>query len=270
MENHDTAFVMSHFGLGDSITIIGAVRYLCSIYKKVNLICREKYITNVKLFYTDLNNINIIPIRRPNFIHPNYGASLDTFKKYTKNMDLYLGGNMVLNKIREPYNNLPLNFYKDMNLNTELFWSHYKIPTNHFGEKLYNELKDNSYIFIHKEILNKQLFNIKNVCTKFNINPDEIIIIDSSENYYNKEHKFYDIAQQFIFKPLVYYIQTIINAKMVIVTDSCFFCLAINLEIKTKECYYVTRKRNFNYNHLFNNEYKPKEYNKPIFKKIFL
>tara|TARA_B110000858_G_scaffold197484_1_gene259296 strand:+ start:3456 stop:3659 length:204 start_codon:yes stop_codon:yes gene_type:complete len=52
----------------------------------------------------------------------------------------------------------------------------------------------------------------------------------------------------FLNHPLAFYIDVIINAKKIITTDSSFFCLAINLAIKTKECYIKSRdNRNYSY-----------------------
>ena len=57
-----TAFVLSHLGLGDNITFIGAVRYLSTCYDKVIVVCKNKNVNNVKLFYSDDPDIEIFQI----------------------------------------------------------------------------------------------------------------------------------------------------------------------------------------------------------------
>ena len=52
-----TAFVLTHLGLGDNITAIGAVRYLSTCYDKVLVVCKEKNKRNMELFYGDDESI---------------------------------------------------------------------------------------------------------------------------------------------------------------------------------------------------------------------
>lgn len=267
-KKHDTAFVMSHFGLGDSITIIGAVRYLSTIYDKVIIVCREKFKSNVDKFYTDNPKIIVMPARRMSSISVNYGANPMRFKKITENKDVYLAGNMVTDGQKNSYDILPLNFYIDMKLNPEYYWTHFHIPVSKESRELYKSVSNHKYIFIHKEIHTGKLFTAQQVCDKFDINPDETIVIDAESNYYNEDHKYHEIAAKFVFKPLVCYIDTLINSDMIIVSDSCLFCLATQLKLKTDKCYYVSRKRQVNYEHLFNNRFKPDTEIRPKFTKI--
>ena len=40
-----------------------------------------------------------------------------------------------------------------------------------------------------------------------------------------KNHKYFDLAEKFINKPILDYIDTIINSSMLILSDSAFFLL---------------------------------------------
>ena len=43
------------------------------------------------------------------------------------------------------------------------------------------------------------------------------------------------------YKPVLHYKKIIENADLIILSDSSFFCMALNLDIKTDKCYYVVR-----------------------------
>jgi len=87
-----TAFVLTHLGLGDNITAIGAVRYLSTCYDKVLVVCKGKYKKNMELFYEDDETIELYPVIDAINISPNHRFDINTFKNITKNMDLYLAG----------------------------------------------------------------------------------------------------------------------------------------------------------------------------------
>jgi len=122
-----TAFVLTHLGLGDSITAIGAVRYLSTCYDKVLVVCKEKYKKNMELFYEDDETIELYPVMDDNCISPNSGFSNEEFKKITENMDLYLAGGHCITKKSNAYIDLPFNFYRDMNINEKYFWQYFHV-----------------------------------------------------------------------------------------------------------------------------------------------
>ena len=87
-------------------------------------------------------------------------------------------------------------------------------------------------------------------------------------NLYEKDHKYYNIAQEFILKPLAFYADTFINATKIILTDSAPFCFALQLPIKTDEIYYRSRN-NKDYLYLWSENYGYKlSSGKKIFKKF--
>ena len=102
---------------------------------------------------------------------------------------------------------------------------------------------------------------------KLKINRDEIIFINPCLNCYDKTHKFHNIASKFIFHKLVDYIKIIENATYNILSDSSFFCLAMNLEIKGDNNYYISRN-NVDYGHLYSDKYIFKNINRKNFKKL--
>lgn len=272
------AFVLGHLGLGDQFDDVGIVRYLSTKYDKVYVVAKTKSSENIKKLYLDDKSIKIFNTEDDRFLSPAYGACRDKFKKIVKNCDVYtIGFHKHGIHIKYPSDkmyDLPVSFYHDTNVPFYAFWKYFYIPTYESSKILYNLINDcaESYIFIHNTSSIGKIFNIEDIEKKFNLNKDKTLFINPCVNLYNENHKFYEIAQQFVFKDFVDYITTIENASKVILTDSSFCSLAIHLDIKTDERYIVYRRGNsynYSYNHLWENpKYKYKK-SKP-FKQLFL
>jgi len=261
-----TAFVLTHLGLGDCITSIGAVRYLSTCYDKVLVVCKEKYVKNIKLFYDDDETIEIYPVINDEYISPKRGFPYEKFKNITKNMDLYLAGCHCITKKPNPYTDIPFNFYKDMNINQTYFWEYFYVNIPYESKMLFNELnKNNDYIFIHNISSTGTDFTIEEMEKKINFNSKKTLIINPNINIYNNKNLFFELAEKFLNHPLSFYISTIINANKIIMTDSSFFCLSLNLPIKTKE-FYLKSRNNHDYSYFYKKKYYNSKLNKDIFK----
>jgi hypothetical protein len=59
----------------------------------------------------------------------------------------------------------------------------------------------------------------------------------------------------FINLPLLYYVDTIINSNNIVLSDAAFFCLSLQLKIKTNNCFYISRSTNKNYDYFYSNKY---------------
>ena len=245
-----TAFVLTHLGLGDNITSIGAVRYLATRYDKVIVVCKERNKKNLELFYDDDARIVLYPVENDNNISPRYGFNYNEFKKITNNMDLYLAGYHCLTKQPANFSTIPLNFYNDMNIDEKYFTEYFHINTPKESNELYDKIKHfKEYIFLHNTASNGMTFTVDYIENKLNIKRDKVLIINPNYNIYNNNDDYFNIANEFLNKPLSFYIDTIINANKVIMTDSSFFCLAMMLNIKTSDCYLISRN-NSSYSHL--------------------
>lgn len=244
-----TAFVLTHLGLGDNITAIGAVRYLSTCYDKVFVVCKERNRRNIELFYSDDETIEIYPVVNDNHISPQMGFNYNSFKQITKNMDLYLAGAHCLTKQPEPYTDLPFNFYKDMGIDKKYFRSYFYINPLPESQALFEKLKSvNHYIFLHNLSSTGKAFEIEEMEKNFGFNKNHTLVINPCSNMYNKNDPFYILAQSFINHPLPFYVDLIINANKVIMIDSSFFCMAINLPIVSKEIYLKSRdNRDYSY-----------------------
>ena len=244
-----TAFVLTHLGLGDNITAIGAVRYLSTCYDKVIVVCKEKNKRNMELFYGDDETIELYPVVNDNHISPRMGFNYNSFKQITKNMDLYLAGAHCLTKQQESYTDLPFNFYRDMGINEKYYREYFHINIPQESKILFNKLKNVSkYIFIHNSASTGEVFKIGEMEKKFGFNKNHTLVVNPCSNMYNKNDSFYILAQSFINHPLPFYVDVIINANKVIMTDSSFFCIAINLPLIAKEIYLKSRdNRDYSY-----------------------
>lgn len=239
------AYIVTHQGLGDNITAIGMVRYLSTCYDQVIVPCKRKNYDNLKLFYEDDPTIVLEP----------FDDEFSTLNKQKlddkkKTMNLYVCGchNGFTN-----FNELPFCFYSNVNIDHQFFWNYFYVPIYKYCE-LHNEVKNLEYVFVHNFGSQGKVFDDKYVTDKLGLDKNNILFVNPNENMYTIGHKFYEIANKFVGKLLIHYANVIINAKYVILTDSSFFCMALNLDMNTNECYYVSRN-NKNYDYLYNAEY---------------
>jgi len=250
------AFLLTHLGLGDLINCIGMIRYLSTIYDKVVVVCKTKFYENIKLFFNNDNSIEFYLCEDDKYISPNFGFEIEKFKQIVNGYHVYLCGhhkNINFHYIKHelPFF-VPFIFYLDCNINVSIFREYCYIPKLIESKKLYNEVINinKNYIVVHESTSLGSLFKWNEVV--HNLNMNEILVINIDRNVYDKEHKFYDIAQKCIMKPVLYYSDLIENSMLNILSDSCVFCLAIQLNIKTKDNYYIGRGV---YPYLFNSEY---------------
>jgi len=237
---NNNALVVFNLQIGDMINIIGNVRYLSKLYNIVYLVVLDKYEANIRSFYSDNSMIQFIVVHSPDWTRKFDYISQIPFNNFKKEC-IYIGGNMrkYINNIN--YNWEIYNIFEHMNIHNHIFWNCFNIPKTDNSLYLYNLIKDQKYVFMHGNTSNGFEFNINYVLNKINKSKDEIIIIDPNNNQYNIGDKFYDIANQFINHKVHDYMDLIINAESLYLSNSCFFCLAMHLPIITNNCYVIYR-----------------------------
>jgi hypothetical protein len=251
------AFVLTHLGLGDNIACNGLVHFISDNYDDVIVVCKQKNMDNVKLLYSNNNKVRIFPIKNDNMISPRYGFNFEIFKRITKDFDIFLAGLHKLDNSPNDFTIFPLNFYQDFNISNDIFWLYSKIPDTNESTQLYNKISENNidnYVILHNSTSFGKLFNTKLVEDMIGKTKDEILFINLNENEYDKTHRFYNLAQVFILKPLIHCKDIIKNASYVYLTDSSIWCMSIHIDIKTKNCYYISRS-NVEYDHIYSLKY---------------
>ena len=261
------AFVLTHLGLGDNITAIGMVRYLSTCYDEVVVVCKNRNKKNMELFYQDDDSIKIYNVENDKNISPRYGFNINKFKQITKGYSVYLCGNHNLSK-KKWTGVLPLCFYEQIDLDPQIFWNYFYVPIINEAKKLYDEVLNKKYVFVHNTSSTGKVFNINFVEEKLNLDRNEILFINPNLNSYTENHEFFDLANKFLGHKLSYYTEIIKNAEYNIVCDSSFMCMAINLELKNNNNYYYSRD-NRSYDKLYSDKYIFKSNNmKKIFKSL--
>lgn len=258
------AFVLTHLGLGDNITAVGLVRYLSTFYDEILVVCKQHNKNNCELFYQDDDSIKIYAIPNDEFISPKHGFDINKFNEITNDYEVYMIGCHNLQNKKCNYNNLPFCFYEQINLDPQIFWDYFYIPIPEQSYLLYEKIKDFKYAFIHNTSSTGLVFSIETVEKNLNIDRNNVLFINPNINCYQSDHKFYDIANYFIGHKLSMYIETIKNANYNVLSDSSFFCIAINLDLKN-DCNYFKSRDNRNYL-LYCDNYKFKNVNRKVFK----
>jgi hypothetical protein len=139
-------FFIPFFELGDNIVINGAVRYYCTIYNSVTLVCKKMYYNQIQNMYIDLNNLYIYVIpdmytnQYINYYVPYDNEEIQTLFKINKikilNIaDHFLNYNMIINY------DYVLRSYKSLNLNVNIGYKYFKTNRNYNIElDIYNKL----------------------------------------------------------------------------------------------------------------------------------
>ena len=260
MTKYKAAYIVSHNGLGDTITMIGAIRFLLQHYDNIYFLCKEKYESNIKLL---INNENVItvPIKASIELIVEKKSCMNTIKKVYNNdyTDIFICGfhkEYLKSKINNPAilnykksneiekfeKQLPIlrkeerktiiGFYQDMNLDFRIYSEYFDINSTEKSIALYEQIKDLNIIFCHTQSSTKTISLPENIKTY--INDNKYIIICANENIYNKNHSHFEVANKFINIPIVEYIDVIKNACEIFAINSCFSCIINPLNILNK------------------------------------
>lgn len=247
------AIFLGHLGLGDNILCNGLVRTIAMAYDEVVVVCKYINVKNVEIMYSDNDRIKTLCV--------NDATEADLiFKNTTIEYDRFASGCPANKNVYD----FPYSFYDDVKIDRRNFWNMFYIPQLDFSKELFNTIKDIPYIFIHNKY-SSGYADIEYI-KKF-LNSNDTLYINPCINMYNKGDKYYEIANSLLDKPLAYYTDVIINALKIFMVDSSFFCMAINLDIKTSECYF-TPKNNNHLDQMFLTLYETHPCNRKIFKRI--
>jgi hypothetical protein len=217
--------ILSHLGLGDNIFNISLVNYLLKNNNKVELVCKNHNFQNINYIFQNCNNFSIINVS-------NDDEAIQICNNQNNKLILKSGFFKQNNIIKE----FPFFIYDDINISHNILREYFYVRNTEKNDYLYSLISDKEYIFVCNTTSFGIEFNILNECAKYNINIDEIIVISTTENLYDKSHKFYKICEEFIYYKnnlfIIDYKDTLINSKLILLADSSVFCFAIQLPLK--------------------------------------
>jgi hypothetical protein len=237
------AFFLSHNGLGDNITCIGAVLFLLKYYKTIYFLCKDYNERNVKLLF---HNKSVITVSI------NSGREFDHCKEIIDSVDknkndvfisgyhkTYLSSHItseaLLNYTKANKYNLKYDFirefYNDILLDTCIYVHYFDIKTEE-SLSLYLDIADYKIIFLHTQASNKTI-DLNNIIEIF-INKENYIVICPNKNIYNKTDLYYELANKYVMLKVADYIDIIKNAEEIHVIDSCFACMVYPLLLAKK------------------------------------
>ena len=88
IEKYKKAYVLSHNGLGDNISMFGALNYLTNYYENVFFICKQKNYNNVYYALKNKKSITIVPIDENN----EYNDCKKIWNDSLENCDMFISG----------------------------------------------------------------------------------------------------------------------------------------------------------------------------------
>jgi len=251
------ALVIPHMLMGDQIETIPAVRYLRLFYQTVHLWVLTKNSEQIRLFYTDDPNIQIIVVGDNWWGQEKFYQSGHISQYAPDNIYAFGIHAIKIYRVKINYVHIPFCFYNHMHLSPSIYWNYFHINESPNAHKLYQLLANSSvtdYVFTHNETGYGPLFSINNIEKHANISHRNILFINPNKNHYSSSSKFYQIAQKLVGHKINDYTQLMIHAKYLYLSDSSFFCLAMQLGILTDNCYLRSRGK-VDYSYLWSFEY---------------
>lgn len=228
--------VISNLGLGDNIFSISLIRFFLENYQ-VDFMCKKNNIENFILFFDKITNLTFIPVENKSDVDSYMNSNHHLYNR------IFKSGCMM--NVCSNLSIFPFFLYDDINLPRSILNEYFSIPDTKKNNDLFELIKNYSYVVINNDTSDyKNIFNIDTELKKLNINPNDTIIINTQINYYKKEHKYFNIAEQFVFQKLVDYKKTMSNAFKILISDSSLFCMTIQLNLKSSENKLYNRPNN--------------------------
>jgi hypothetical protein len=239
---------LGHLGLGDCILLSQISRFLSTIYDKVYVVCRKKYIENINFLYKDDPGIHLFEINNDYDISPNIGCPMHVFENIAKKYDkvIMVGYHKLPSSVCDL---IPFCFYDDAGVDRKIYKQFCFIPESSISDNFLLKIREVSqeHILIHTNTSYGKLFDFMTIENEFNINKNEILCINICENVYEKGHKFYDICEELVNRPIFDYSTILKTSKKLFLSDSCILCLAIMLKCQGKIFNFNRDNTNYSY-----------------------
>ena len=256
------AYVVSHNGLGDNLFMIGALHYLSQYYENVFFLCKQKHYDNINLLFSNTPTIQCVPFKHSNLfefyeyedinkiisekyndekndifvcgLHKRYLTTKITNQKLLDEAIVDTNYTIDWDTLTSENYSFIEEFYKDINLNLTHFFDYFNIDSTRKSRKMYESVSDYYIVFIQSNTSNETALNINNLIEKY-IDDDTVLLVCNDRNLYkDKKSKKYELARQFVYNKLVYYIDVIKNSDEIYLIDSCFIGIVLPL-LKTNK-----------------------------------
>jgi hypothetical protein len=235
------ALFLCNPGLGDHIDMIGAVRYLSRFYSEIHVPCHDWNTKTLSDFFSDNPKVKLLPINEDLYNKywqlPKLTPQLELVEYNPSDyVSVYRCGDCKNpHNIAAPDHLIPKCFYMDLGLDLSIENSYFHIPENIRSKQLYETIKSINYIFVQQ----KSSSHFTSLVT-WDIN--ETFTIDPNVNLYKEDHKWHELASQFVNKPFPHYTDTIIHASELHLVNSSFNCLSSHLQVEATK--FVVYHRN--------------------------
>jgi GNAT superfamily N-acetyltransferase len=238
------AFFLGHLGLGDNISCSPIVRYLSTIYDEVTVVCKEHNYANIIDLYSDDDTIKIYNVTDDYEISPLFWQGRNALSKLNGEYTIILSGHHNIHNPEIDVSVLPLCFYDQLGIDRSVITDYCFFP-----ETDTLSLPEIPFVLLHSHTSYGPLFSVEDVEKKLKINRDEILIVDVNSNIYENGHKFFDQAQAFVGLKIFRYVSALKKCKILVLSDSSLFCIAIMTVPKREDFYYISRY-NADYSHV--------------------
>jgi hypothetical protein len=228
------AYLLSHNGLENNITMVGAINFLLQYYDNVYFFCKDTDKENIAAFFPNKPvHILAFPTARE-FVEPHYAI-----KKAATNPanDIFVCGfahkhiaqhRRIQNQkfleytpddknytIKPEWQHIQ-QFYRDARMDLSVYYEYFDIPST---DQSIQETNTN-IIFVHtKSTIDLDL-----------VNNNDTIIICANKNMYSETHPKYELANKYVNQPIGYYADVIKNANEIHIADSYFSSIVYPLQ----------------------------------------
>jgi len=210
--------ILGHLSIGDTISIIGAIRFLSFQYDEIILFCLHKHFIIISSFFKDDPSIIIKPVKNKE----NAFEIIESLNDYQIELLGYQKSQTLSTVFFKQY-------YLDLNLPFDYHFKYFYIHHNtDVEDMLYNEIikYNHKYIFVHDNIERNDIINFSFLDNR------NVLIFHPNRNYYENQpnHKYYNVWTN-MHNNIVDYSKIIINASELYLIDSSISCLAIHLNV---------------------------------------
>jgi len=234
------AYLVSHNGMGDNLYMVGALRYLSSSYETLFFLCKDVYLANVERFFTG-TNIRCIAVDSKN--------EFSDIRRILASVvgDVFVCGpchkHYMTGRVARPIQSAPSRytidhdqlttanyafvegFYKDAGLTLNHFYDYFWLPRTREAEDMWARACGFHTVFVQLKSSDGRRLNISKLQER--LADPTVLIACNDENLYPPASEKFELAQSFVYQPVIHYTELIQNCAEIYIIDSCFIGLVL-------------------------------------------